>query len=268
MSVVPIGAGEGQAHVKYERLIAAAKQVPSVVTIVVHPCDEASLRGVCEAAAADIIKPILVGPAAKIKAVAAQFNFDISHFEIVDAAHSEAAAARGVELIHEGKGELLMKGSLHTDELMRSVTAKSSGLRTDRRISHVFVDGCARPTPRHCLLRMLRSTSFRTSIASVTSCKMRSISIRGSVLGVPRVAILSAVETVTAKIPSTIDAASLCKMADRGQITGGLLDGPLAFDNASTRRLPESRESNRLSPATLKSWWCRISRPATCWPKT
>src|SRR5712671_5512189 len=140
MSVVPIDAGEGQAqvHVKYERLIAAAKQVPAAVTLVVHPCDESSLRGVCEAAAAGIIKPVLVGPAAKVRAVAAEHNLDISQFEIVDAAHSEAAAARAVELIHEAKGELLMKGSLHTDELMRSVTAKTTGLRTDRRISHVF----------------------------------------------------------------------------------------------------------------------------------
>ena len=137
MSVVPIDAAEGQAHVKYDRLIAAAKQVPSAVTIVVHACDEASLRGVCEAAAAGLIKPLLVGPESKIKATAAQFNLDISRFQIVDAADSEASAARAVELIHECKGELLMKGSLHTDELMRSVTAKGTGLRTDRRISHV-----------------------------------------------------------------------------------------------------------------------------------
>lgn len=138
MSVVPIDAGEAQPHAKYDRLIAAAKLVPSAVTVVVHPCDEASLRGVCEAAAAGIIKPILVGPASKIKTTAAKFGFDIARFEIVDAVHSEASAARAVELIHEAKGELLMKGSLHTDELMRSVTAKATGLRTDRRISHVF----------------------------------------------------------------------------------------------------------------------------------
>ena len=231
MSAIPIEAGEVQAHVKYERLIAAARQVPSVVTIVVHPCDEASLRGVCEAAAADIIKPILVGPAAKIKAVAAQFNFEISNFEIVDAVHSEAAAARGVELIHEGRGELLMKGSLHTDELTRSVTAKSSGLRTERRISHVF----AIDVPGYA--ETLFITDAAINIFPDLDCKrdivQNAIDLYAGIgLGVPRVAILSAVETVTAKIPSTIDAASLCKMADRGQITGGLLDGPLAFDNA------------------------------------
>ena len=138
MSAVSVDTDEGKARSKYERLIAAAKQVPSVATLVVHPCDESSLRGVCEAAAAGIIKPVLVGPADKIKAVAAQFNLDISRFEIVDVPHSEEAAAKAVELIHAAKGELLMKGSLHTDELMRSVTAKTSGLRTDRRISHVF----------------------------------------------------------------------------------------------------------------------------------
>jgi phosphate acetyltransferase len=139
MSAVVIDSGDTRAHGKYERLIAAAKQVPAAVTLVVHPCDESSLKGVCEAAAAGIVKPVLVGPAGKIKAVASQFNLDISRFEIVDAPHSEAAAARAVELIHEAKGELLMKGSLHTDELMRGVTAKATGLRTDRR-----------STPRRC----------------------------------------------------------------------------------------------------------------------
>ena len=231
MSVIPIDAGDGQAHVKYERLVAAAKQVPAAVTIVVHPCDEASLRGVCEAAAAGLIKPILVGPAKKIKAIAAQFNFDISRFEIVDASHSEASAARAVELIHEAKGELLMKGSLHTDELMRSVTAKAGGLRTDRRISHVF----AIDVPGHA--ETLFITDAAINIFPDLDCKrdivQNAIDLYAGIgLGVPRVAILSAVETVTSKIPSTIEAAALCKMADRGQITGALLDGPLAFDNA------------------------------------
>ena len=124
---------------KYDRLIAAAKAVPPVPTIVVHPCDETSLRGVLDSAAAGIIRPVLVGPEAKIRSAASRFGLDISGFEIVDAAHSEEAAAKGVELIHAAKGEMLMKGSLHTDELMRSVTAKVGGLRTDRRISHVFV---------------------------------------------------------------------------------------------------------------------------------
>ena len=231
MSVVPIEGGEAQPHAKYERLMALAKQVPAAVTIVVHPCDEASLRGVCEAAAAGIIKPVLVGPARKIKAVAAQYNFDISQFEIVEAAHSEAAAAMAVELIHEAKGELLMKGSLHTDELMRSVTAKSTGLRTDRRISHVFVID----VPGYA--QTLFITDAAINIFPDLDCKRDIVQNAidlwvGIGLGTPRVAILSAVETVTSKIPSTIEAAALCKMAERGQITGGLLDGPLAFDNA------------------------------------
>lgn len=231
MSVVPIDAGVSQAHAKYERLIAAAELVPSAVTIVAHPCDEASLRGACEAAAAGIIKPVLVGPAGKIKATAAKFDFDISRFEIVDAAHSEAAAAKAVELIHAAKGELLMKGSLHTDELMRSVTAKATGLRTGRRISHVF----AMDVPGYA--ETLFITDAAINIFPDLDCKrdivQNAIDLYAGIgLGVPRVAILSAVETVTAKMPSTIDAAALCKMADRGQITGGLLDGPLAFDNA------------------------------------
>ena len=229
MSVVP--GGDVQPGVKYERLIAAAKAVPAAVTLVVHPCDESFLRGVCEVAAAGIIKPVLVGPAGKIEAVAAQHKFDISQFEIVDAAHSEAAAAKAVELIHEAKGELLMKGSLHTDELMRSVTAKSTGLRTDRQISHVFAIDV--PGYAHTLF----ITDAAINIFPDLDCKRDIIQnaidlYAGIGLGVPRVGILSAVETVTAKIPSTIDAAALCKMADRGQITGGVLDGPLAFDNA------------------------------------
>src|SRR5438477_7129220 len=139
MSISSLEAGEARPGAKYDRLIAAAKAIPSEATIVVHPCDESSLRGAADAAEAGIIKPILVGPAAKIKAAASKHNIDISGFELIDAPHSEAAAAKGVELIHLAKGEMLMKGSLHTDELMRSITAKVNGLRTDRRISHVFI---------------------------------------------------------------------------------------------------------------------------------
>src|SRR6185369_13120635 len=137
MNAMP--ADSGKAPSKYDRLIAAAKAVPPAPTIVVHPCDETSLRGAVDSAAAGIIRPILVGPEGKIRDTASKFGLDISGYEIVDAPHSEAAATKGVELIHAAKGEMLMKGSLHTDELMRSVTAKVGGLRTDRRISHVFV---------------------------------------------------------------------------------------------------------------------------------
>jgi phosphate acetyltransferase len=230
MSVAPIDANEGKANSKYERLIAAAKQVSSAVTLVVHPCDESSLRGVCEAAAAGIIKPVLVGPEGKIKSVAAKYNLDISRFEIVDAPHSEEAAARAVELIHQAKGELLMKGSLHTDELMRSVTAKT-GLRTDRRISHVF----AIDVPGYAQTLWITDAAINIfpDLDTKRDIVQNAIDLYAGIgLGEPRVGILSAVETVTSKIPSTIEAAALCKMADRGQITGGVLDGPLAFDNA------------------------------------
>jgi len=226
-----IGHLEKPLHAKYERLIARAKKVPTPKTIVVHPCDESSLRGALEAAEADLIEPVLVGPAKKIKAVAQRFGLDISPFELVEADHSEAAAAKGVQLIHEARGELLMKGSLHTDELMRSVTSGTSGLRTARRISHAFVMDV--PTYKETLL----VTDAAINIFPDLDCKrdivQNAIDLYTQIgQGEPRVAILSAVETVTTKIPSTIDAAALCKMADRGQITGGVLDGPLAFDNA------------------------------------
>jgi phosphate acetyltransferase len=225
-------AGAVAPQTKYERLIAAAKHVPSAVTIVVHPCDETSLTGVCEAAEIGIIKPILVGPAVRINATAARFNLDISKFEIVDTPHSDAAAVKGVELVHEAKGELLMKGSLHTDELMRAVTASAGGLRTKRRISHVFV----MDVPNHAETLFITDAAINIfpDLDAKRDIVQNAIDLFIEIgLGShPRVALLSAVETVTTKIPSTIDAAALCKMADRGQITGGVLDGPLAFDNA------------------------------------
>jgi phosphate acetyltransferase len=212
-------------------LIADAKQVPPATTIVVHPCDETSLRGAADAATARIIIPILVGPKAKIAAAARQHKVDISRFEIVDAAHTEDAAARAVELIHEGKGELLMKGSLHTDELMRAVTASATGLRTARRISHVFIMDV--PTYPETLFITDAAINIFPDLDAKRDIIQNAIDLFTQVgLGTPRVAILSAVETVTSKIPSTIEAAALCKMAERGQITGGILDGPLAFDNA------------------------------------
>jgi len=189
------------------------------------------LRGVAEAVELGIISPVLVGPAAKIQSVARDCKVDISRYELVDAPHSEAAATRGVELIHEGKGELLMKGSLHTDELMRAVTASKTGLRTARRISHVFIMDV--PSYSETLFITDAAINIFPDLDVKRDIIQNAIDLFTQVgLGTPRVAILSAVETVTSKIPSTIDAAALCKMADRGQITGGLLDGPLAFDNA------------------------------------
>jgi phosphate acetyltransferase len=218
-------------HAKYERLIALAKQVPPVTTVVVHPCDETSLRGATEAAEAGIITPILVGPVAKITAVAQSQGLDISRFEIVDAPHSHAAAERAVQLIREGKGALLMKGSLHTDELLHSVTSGTTGLRTERRLSHVFIMDV--PTYAETLFITDAAINIFPDLDAKRDIVQNAIDLYTQVgLGTPRVALLSAVETVTTKIPSTIDAAALCKMAERGQITGGVLDGPLAFDNA------------------------------------
>jgi len=216
---------------KYERLVARAKEVPAARTIVVHPCDETSLRGPVEAAEAGLIVPILVGPAARIQAVAREHGLKIDSFEIIDAADSEAAAAKGVELIRESKGELLMKGSLHTDELMRQVTSGTTGLRTGRRISHVFIMDV--PTYAETLFITDAAINIFPDLDTKRDIVQNVIDLFTQVgLGTPRVAILSAVETVTSKIPSTIEAAALCKMAERGQITGGILDGPLAFDNA------------------------------------
>jgi phosphate acetyltransferase len=216
---------------KYERLIARAKQVPAARTVVVHPCEETALRGPIEAANTGIIVPILVGPAAKITTVAREHGLDISRFEVVDVPHSDAAAAKAVELIHQSKGELLMKGSLHTDELMREVTSSKTGLRTERRISHVFILDV--PGYAETLFITDAAINIFPDLDAKRDIVQNVIDLFTQVgLGTPRVAILSAVETVTSKIPSTIEAAALCKMADRGQITGGILDGPLAFDNA------------------------------------
>src|ERR1700729_2559723 len=216
---------------KYDRLIAKAKEVPPAKTVVVHPCDETSRRGAVEAAELGIIVPILVGPLAKIRDVAREHRLAIDKYDLVDVPHSDAAAARGVELVRESKGELLMKGSLHTDELMRAVTASGTGLRTERRISHVFIMDV--PTYPETLFITDAAINIFPDLDAKRDIIQNAIDLFNQVgLGTPRVAILSAVETVTSKIPSTIEAAALCKMADRGQITGGILDGPLAFDNA------------------------------------
>jgi phosphate acetyltransferase len=231
MSATQAATAERTSSSKYDRLIARAKTVHPASTMVVHPCDESSLRAAIEAADAGIIVPTLVGPAQKINSVARQHQFDISRYEVVDAPHSEAAAATAVQMIREGKGELLMKGSLHTDELMRAVTASATGLRTGRRISHVFIVD----VPHHSETLFITDAAINIfpDLDVKRDIVQNAIDLFTQVgLGTPRVAILSAVETVTSKIPSTIEAAALCKMADRGQITGGILDGPLAFDNA------------------------------------
>jgi phosphate acetyltransferase len=231
VEIAPIGPVGARPQSKYDRLIAKAKKVSAATTIVVYPCDETSLRGPIEAAEAGIIVPIFVGPAAKIAAVARGLRLNIDRVEIVDVADSEAAAAKAVELIHESKGELLMKGSLHTDEFMRAVTASKTGLRTARRISHVFIMDV--PSYGDTLFITDAAINIFPDLDAKRDIIQNAIDLFTQTgLGTPRVAILSAVETVTSKIPSTIEAAALCKMAERGQITGGILDGPLAFDNA------------------------------------
>ena len=216
---------------KYERLIAKAREIPPAPTAVAHPCDESSLRGALDAAAQGLITPILVGPTGRIIATAKQAGLDIAGFEIVDTPHSHASAAKAVELVHAGKAALLMKGSLHTDELLAEVTNKETGLRTGRRVSHVFIMDV--PTYPEPLFITDAAVNIFPDLEAKRDIIQNAIDLHvGLGLGTPRVAILSAVETVTTKIPSTLEAAALCKMADRGQITGGLLDGPLALDNA------------------------------------
>jgi phosphate acetyltransferase len=218
-------------HEKYERLIAATKPLRALPTAVAHPCDESSLRGALEAAEAGMITPILVGPRERIQSVARSFDLKLQGIEIVDAPHSQAASDKAVEIVRTGGAELLMKGSLHSDEILGAVTKRETGLRTGRRISHVFVMDV--PTHPQTLFITDAAVNIAPDLHAKRDIVQNAIDLyAGLGLGTPKVAILSAVETVTPDIPSTIDAAALCKMADRGQITGGELDGPLAFDNA------------------------------------
>ena len=218
-------------HEKYQRLIDAAKALKPIAVAVAHPCDESSLSGAVDAAKLGLIRPILVGPKAKIEAVAKQCKLDISGYELVDAPHSHAAAAKAVELVAQGKAEALMKGSLHTDELMAEVVRKDTGLRTARRISHCFVMDV--PTHKDALIISDAAVNIAPTLEDKVDIVQNAIDLAHA-LRQPevRVAILSAMETVNPKVPSTIEAAALCKMADRGQITGAVLDGPLALDNA------------------------------------
>jgi phosphate acetyltransferase len=218
-------------HEKYERLVAATKDLQPLTTAVAHPCDESSLRGALEAAEAGIITPILVGPKTKIRSVAQSFDLDIEDIEIIDVPNSHAAAEKAVEIVRAGKAQLLMKGSLHSDELLAAVTKRETGLRTARRISHVFVMDV--PTHPQTLFITDAAVNIAPDLPAKRDIIQNAIDLyAGLGFGTPKVAILSAVETVNPGIPSTIDAAALCKMAERGQITGGELDGPLAFDNA------------------------------------
>jgi phosphate acetyltransferase len=218
-------------HEKYDQLILRCKGLAPTPTAVAHPCDRSSLEGALDAARQGLITPILVGPADRIKATAAQSDLDISGLEIVDAAHSHESAAKAVELVRLGRAEALMKGSLHTDELMGAVVRRETGLRTARRVSHCFVmDVPNHDTP---LIVTDAAVNIAPTLEEKVDIVQNAIDLARA-LGAKevRVAILSAMETVNPKVPSTIEAAALCKMADRGQITGGILDGPLALDNA------------------------------------
>ena len=198
---------------------------------IVHPCDDVSLRGAVEAKNLRLIEPILVGPTERVRAVAAQSGIDIEGIEIMNSAHSHNSAAKAVELVAAGRVEALMKGSLHTDELMSAVVSNQSGIRTARRISHCFImDVPGRSEP---LIITDAAVNIAPDLDEKVDIIQNAIDLAHA-LGAAevRVAILSAMETVTAKVPSTIEAAALCKMAERGQITGALLDGPLALDNA------------------------------------
>jgi phosphotransacetylase/acyl dehydratase len=229
--VAELGRLHLQDHDHYEELIRRNQTIPPIACAVAHPCEESALKGAIEAAQAGIIVPILVGPEARIRATAEAAGLDISGYELIDAPHSHGAAAKAVELVRGGQAELLMKGSLHTDELMSEVVAKETGLRTGRRISHVFIMSV--PTYPYPLFITDAAVNIVPDLTTKVDIVQNAIDLHlGLGLGEPRVAILSAVETINPKMPTTLDAAALCKMADRGQIKGGLLDGPLAFDNA------------------------------------
>jgi phosphate acetyltransferase len=218
-------------HAKYDRLIATATKHPAIATAVVHPCDAVSLESAVEAARLGLLRPILVAPAARVKDVATRTGLDIGAFEIVNSQHSHDSAAKGVELVREGRVEALMKGSLHTDELMGAVVARDGGIRTARRISHCFVMDV--PSHPDALVISDAAVNIAPTLEDKVDIVQNAIDLANA-MGVPevRVAILSAMESVNPKVPSTVEAAALCKMADRGQITGALLDGPLALDNA------------------------------------
>ena len=223
---------------KYERLLARCESLAPVPTAVAHPCEASALSGAIEAAKLGLIVPLLVGPAARIAETAASAGIDLDTFQIIDVPHSNAAAAKAVELVREGKAEILMKGSLHTDELMAAVVSRDGGLRTGRRISHVFVMDV--PTYHKVLIVTDAAINIAPTLEDKVDICQNAIDLAISLgLEKPKVAILAAVETVTSKMPATIDAAALCKMAERGQINGGILDGPLAFDNAISKKAAE-----------------------------
>jgi phosphotransacetylase len=225
---------------KYELLLQRCRKLEPPAAAVAHPCEASALEGAVEAARMKLIVPLLVGPVDRIRATARSAGLDLGGLEIVDAPHSHAAAERAVELVREGRAEVLMKGSLHTDELLGAIVSREKGLRTGRRISHVFIMDV--PTYHKPLLVTDAAINIAPSLEDKIDICQNAIDL-AIALGVakPKVAVLAAVETVTSKMPATIDAAALCKMADRGQIRGGIVDGPLAFDNAISKEAAETK---------------------------
>ena len=223
---------------KYEKLLERCKSVGAIPTAVAHPCEISALTGAVEAAQAGLIEPILVGPAATIEEIAKSANVDLGNIEIVDAAHSVDSARKAVEVIKQGRAEVLMKGSLHSDELLSAIVSRDGGLRTGRRISHVFVMDV--PTYHKVLVVTDAAINITPTLEDKVDICQNAIDLCVS-LGVekPKLAILAAVEVVNSKMQATLDAAALCKMAERGQIKGGILDGPLAFDNAISKQAAE-----------------------------
>ena len=218
-------------HEKYEQLLARAQAIEPVATAVAHPCDEASLHAALEAARLRLIVPLLVGPRARMESIAAAHKLSLEGIELVDTPHSHASAAEAVRLVREGRAQCLMKGSLHTDELMGAVVARDDGLRTERRVSHCFVMDV--PTHAEALIVSDAAVNIAPTLEDKIDIVQNAIDLAHAIgVARPKVAIVSAVETVTSKLPSTLEAAALCKMADRGQITGAVIDGPLALDSA------------------------------------
>ena len=251
----------------YDKLIARAQTLSAAPCAIAHPCDEPSLSAALEARDLGLLHPILVGPERKIRDTAAQFRLNLGDARIVDAPHSHAAAETAVALVRAGEASLLMKGSLHTDELMHEVVARNTGLRSSRRISHVFIMEV--PTYPEPLFITDAAINIFPDLETKADIIRNVIDLHhGLGLGEPRVAILSAVEQVTPSIPSTIEAAALCKMADRGQIAGGLLDGPLALDNAISPDAARIKGIRSHVAGVAQVLVVPDLRPATCWPRT
>ena len=244
MAVLEAKAPVGRnSHEKFDRLIATARKHPPVRVAVAHPCDQVSLESAAAAARLQLIEPILVGPEQRIREVAAKHKVDIGRFDIVDAEYSVQSATRSVDLVREGRAEALMKGSLHTDELMAAVVRRDTGLRTARRISHCFIMDV--PDHDQPLIITDAAVNIAPDLKGKADITQNAIDLAHA-LGQKevRVAILSAMESVNPDVPSTLEAAALCKMADRGQITGAVLDGPLALDNAIS---PEAAAIKKIS---------------------